>query len=130
MPKKILVVDDEVYIAKIVKFTLEHENFEVLVAHDGKEGLRLAREEKPDLIILDLMLPNIDGYRICRLLKFDEKYRHIPVILLSARTTKQDMELGNQVGANAFMKKPFDPEALVAKIKELLGTSVDATSQT
>ena len=95
MAKKILVVDDEIHIAKIIQFTLEQENFEVAVANDGTEGLRKAREENPDLIVLDLMLPNIYGYRICRLLKFDEKYKTIPVILLSARTTHQDNDTGH-----------------------------------
>lgn len=126
MAKKILVVDDEIHIAKIIQFTLKQENFEVVVANDGTEGLRKAREENPDLIVLDLMLPNIDGYRICRLLKFDEKYKTIPVILLSARTTQQDIDLGHQVGADAFMKKPFEPEVLAEKVKELLGIGVNA----
>lgn len=121
MSQKILVVDDEIHIAKIISYTLEHENYNVVVAHDGKEGLRLAREESPDLIVLDLMLPNIDGYKVCRLLKFDEKYRHIPIILLSARSEDEDKIMGEEVGADFFMEKPFNPDELLAKIQELIG---------
>lgn len=120
MKPRILVVDDEEHIASIIQFTLEHANYEVLVAHDGKEGLRMAREEMPDLILLDLMLPNIDGYKVCRLLKFDKKYRHIPVILISARSEAQDRELGRQVGADDFVPKPFDPQVLADKVREFL----------
>lgn len=120
MGKKILVVDDEVHICKIIRYALEHENFDVIVGIDGKEGLKMAREESPDLIILDLMLPNIDGFKICRLLKFDERYRQIPIILLSARSNAQDRELGKQVGADLFMAKPFDPEELARNVKDLL----------
>jgi len=118
--KKVLVVDDEVHITNIVKFTLENEGFQVLTAGDGQEGLRMAREQKPDLIILDLMLPNIDGYKVCRLLKFDEKYRTIPIILLSARSSEADKQLGAEVGADFYMSKPFDPEELALKVKELV----------
>jgi len=118
--KKVLVVDDEVHITNIVKFTLENEGFSVITASDGQEGLKLARQEKPDLIVLDLMLPNIDGYKICRLLKFDEKFRHIPIILLSARSSEADRQLGKEVGADYYMAKPFDPEELSLKVKELV----------
>ncbi len=123
MAKKILVVDDEAHIARIVSYTLQHENYEVIVAYDGKEGLRLAREQSPDLIVLDLMLPNIDGYKICRLLKFDEKYRHIPIILLSARSEMEDRQMGEAVGADYFLGKPFNPDELVVKVQELIGVS-------
>ena len=125
MKPRVLVVDDESQIVNIIQFTLEHNDFEVLVALDGQEGLQIAREEKPDLIILDLMLPKIDGYKVCRLLKFDKKYRHIPIILLSARSESEDRALGRQVGADDFLGKPFEGEELVAKINELLDTRVE-----
>lgn len=121
MAARILVVDDEVHIANIIKLTLEHEGFEALVANDGADGLRLAREEKPDLILLDLMLPSIDGYKVCRLLKFDDKYKHIPIVLLSAMGEAQDRELGRQVGADLYISKPFKPDELVENIRQLLG---------
>lgn len=118
---RILVVDDEVHIANILKLTLEHEGFDVIVANDGAEGLRMAKAEGPDLILLDLMLPNIDGYKVCRLLKFDEKYRRIPIVLVSAMGEAQDRELGKQVGADLYLSKPFKPDELIEHVKELLG---------
>jgi DNA-binding response OmpR family regulator len=79
-----------------------------------------ARKENPDLIILDLMLPKIDGYKVCRMLKFDEKYKNIPVIIFTARAQEEDKKLGQDVGADAYLTKPFEPQALLGKIQELL----------
>ena len=119
--KRILVVDDEEDILNVLRFRLEANNYEVLVASDGQEGLNKARSEKPDLMILDLMLPKIDGYKVCRMLKFDEAYKAIPIIIFTARAQKQDEELGMEMGADAYISKPFEPEILLGKIKELLG---------
>lgn len=118
--KKILVVDDERNLVDLIKLRLQANNYQVLAAYDGRQGLDLARNEKPDLIILDLMLPKIDGYKLCRLLKFDEKYQHIPVIMFTARTQECDKKLGEEVGADAYIVKPFDPDALLLKIEALL----------
>jgi len=118
--KRILIVDDEEDILNVLKFRLEANNYEVLSASDGQEGLNKARSEKPDLVILDLMLPKLDGYKVCRMLKFDEAYKNMPVIIFTARAQKQDEELGMQMGADAYIAKPFEPEALLGKIKELL----------
>jgi DNA-binding response OmpR family regulator len=104
-----------------VKIALEHEGYEVLVAHDGKEGLKRAREERPDLVLLDLMLPNIDGYKVCRLLKFDERYRDIPILIMSARSNPEDVQLARQVGADDFIPKPFDPDDLIRRVGRFLG---------
>ena len=120
--KKILLVDDEQDMVYAVKMQLEAEGFRVLTAPDGQEGLDKARKEKPDLIILDLMLPRIDGYKVCRMLKFDEKYKNIPVIIYTARAQEADEKLGYEVGADAYMTKPFDPKKLLAKINELLNS--------
>lgn len=120
MAKKILVVDDEENIVTMVEARLMGNGYDVITASDGQEGLAKARSEKPDLIILDIMLPKIDGYKVCRMLKFDEQYKHIPVILFSARTQDSDLETGKQQGADAYITKPFQPEALLSKIKELL----------
>ncbi|MDO8489759.1 MAG: response regulator, partial [Candidatus Omnitrophota bacterium] len=79
-----------------------------------------AQKEKPDLIILDLMLPKLDGYTVCRLLKFDEKYKQIPIMLFSARTQQADMDLGKEVGADAYLTKPFEASIFLAKVSELL----------
>lgn|SRR3989338_2994199 len=118
--KKILLVDDERDMVYAVKMQLEADGFRVLTAPDGQEGLDKARKEKPDLIILDLMLPKIDGYKVCRMLKFDEKYKGIPVIIYTARAQEADEKLGYEVGADAYLTKPFDPKKLLAKINELL----------
>ena len=120
MSQKILIVDDEPHIAQIMKLTLEDHGYEVAVTHDGADGLKLAKESIPDLILLDLMLPSIDGYKICRLLKFDDKYRHIPVILVSAMGEPHDMEMGAKVGADRFLVKPFKPDDLVSQVRDLL----------
>ncbi|OGX29721.1 MAG: hypothetical protein A2705_03270 [Omnitrophica WOR_2 bacterium RIFCSPHIGHO2_01_FULL_52_10] len=118
--KRILLVDDEQDMIYAVQMQLEAGNFKVLTARDGQEGLDQARKEKPDLIILDLMLPRIDGYKVCRMLKFDEKYKDIPIIMYTARAQEADEKLGFEVGADAYLTKPFDPKKLLAKIKELL----------
>ena len=119
--KRILVVDDEEDILSVLKFRLEANNYEVLSATDGQEGLNKARSERPDLMILDLMLPKLDGYKVCRMLKFDEGYKNIPIIMFTARDQKKDEELGKEMGADAYIPKPFESEVLLEKIKELLG---------
>src|SRR4030065_169467 len=97
--KKILVVDDEVDLVETVRFPLEIEGFDILVSYNGEDGLNQARKEKPDLIILDLMLPKLDGYKVCRLLKFDERYKDIPILMLTAKTQEKDKLLGKETGA-------------------------------
>lgn len=114
------MVEDKEDLADTIKLRLEANDYEVLVAHDGKQGLELAREEEPNLIILDLMLPKIDGYKVCRMLKFDKKYKKIPVIILTARAQDSDMKLGEEVGADAYLTKPYEPEVLLAKISQLI----------
>ncbi len=121
MAKRILVVDDEVQLVEMVKIRLEANGYNVLAAYDGQEALDKARKEKPDLIVLDLMLPKLDGYKVCRMIKFDDKYKNIPIILFSARAQESDKEMGIQVGADAYITKPFEPKVLLSKIKELLG---------
>ena len=118
--KRILVVDDEQDMIYAVKLQLEARGFEVLTACDGQEGLNVARRESPDLIILDVMLPKVDGYKICRMLKFDRKYNAIPVIMFTARMQEGDRQTGYEVGADAYMAKPFEPRKLLDKINELL----------
>jgi len=122
--RKILVVEDEAELTGAIRIRLEQAGYEVLTAYDGQEGLEKARAENPDLIVLDLMLPKIDGYKVCRMLKFDEKYKKIPVVMLTARAQEKDEDLGYEVGADAFITKPFKYQVLLAKIAELLGGSV------
>lgn len=118
--KRILMVEDEEDLRKMVKFRLEAMDYDVLEAEDGQVGLDKARIDKPDLIILDLMLPRLDGFKVCRLLKFDEKHKHIPIIMFTARAQEKDELIGKEMGADAYITKPFEPDILMAKIKELL----------
>ena len=118
--KKILVVDDEVDLVETVRFPLEMKGFDVLVSYNGEDALSQARKEKPDLIILDLMLPKLDGYKVCRLLKFDERYKHIPILMLTAKTQEKDKILGKETGADEYITKPFEMDDLMEKVKAYL----------
>ncbi len=118
--KRILVVDDEVDLVETVRFSLELEGYDVLVAYNGEEALNQARKENPDLILLDLMLPKLDGYKVCRLLKFDERYKHIPVLMLTAKTQEKDKATGMETGANEYITKPFEMDELMKKVKGYL----------
>ena len=116
---KILIIDDEKDIIETLGFRLEASGFDVISANDGVEGLEKAQKEKPDLIILDVMMPKMDGYQVCRLLKFDESTQHVPVILLTARGQDRDRKIWKDVGADAYISKPYDSVQLVARVQEL-----------
>ena len=118
--KKILVVDDEADLVETLRFPLEMEGFKVLVSYNGEDALSQARKENPDLILLDLMLPKLDGYKVCRLLKFDEKYKHIPILMLTAKTQEKDKLLGKETGADEYITKPFDIDELMKRVKAYL----------
>ena len=124
--EKILIIEDEAAMSEAIKLRLEANGYSVITALDGQEGLSKARTENPQLIILDIMLPKLDGFHICRMLKFDEKYSKIPIIMLTARSQQKDIEQGTEMGADAYMTKPFKSEALLEKIKSLLGARVSA----
>ena len=117
---RVLIVDDEPDLLSVLHFGLEVEGFDVLEASDGEQGLNMAREHTPDLIVLDLMLPRMDGYKVCRALKFDERYRRIPVFILSARSGETDRRLALDLGADAFITKPYDMKDLVSRIRNRL----------
>jgi two-component system alkaline phosphatase synthesis response regulator PhoP len=120
---RILVVDDEIYIVHILDFSLGMEGYEVVTALDGEEALEKARETKPDLIVLDIMMPKMDGYETCKALKADDRTKNIPVILLSAKGRNVDMQTGYDVGADEYITKPFSPRKLVDRINAMLGQS-------
>jgi two-component system, OmpR family, alkaline phosphatase synthesis response regulator PhoP len=120
MAKKILIIEDEQPIVNLLKIRLEASGYEVIFATDGQKGLNRAREEAPDLIILDIMLPTMNGYQILRMLKFDGRYKEIPIIVLTAKGLDEDKKLGQDLGADAYFGKPFEPTDLLEKIKELL----------
>ena len=117
--KKILIIDDEKEMVQLETMRLESHGYDVVVAYEGEAGLALARSEKPDLIIVDIMLPKIDGYEVCRRLKIDSQCRSIPIILVSAVDQKYDTDLGKKIGADDYFTKPFEPTILLAKIREL-----------
>ncbi len=118
--KKVLIVDDEVDLVETVRFPLEMEGYHVLVSYNGEDALNQARKENPDLILLDLMLPKLDGYKVCRLLKFDNRYKHIPILMLTAKTQEKDKSLGMETGANEYITKPFEMDDLLKKVKAYL----------
>lgn len=121
--KRLLIVDDEPDLAEMVKFRLEANGYEILLASDGQQALEVARKEKPDLIILDLMLPKMDGYKVCGLLKKDARYSGIPIIIFSAKAQEDNIKLCQEMGADAYIVKPFEPQVLLDKIKELTARS-------
>ena len=121
MAKKILVVDDEPFIIQMVTSRLNASGYETVTGEDGQDGLQKARTEKPDLIILDVMMPKMDGFQVCATLKQDTRFQNIPIILFTAKYGDEANQIGMQdCGADAFMSKPFEAKILLEKIEELL----------
>ena len=118
--KKILIVDDEQDIVESLQFVLEAAGFECYCAYNGEDGLNLAREVLPDLIILDVMMPKINGFKICRLLKYDKKYQNIPILMVTARSQNEDKLIGEETGVDEYITKPFDLDEIVEKVKGYL----------
>ena len=118
--KRILAVDDEEDLIEALTLRLQASDYEVIHAFDGREALHKAKGESPDLIILDIMLPFLDGFEICRLLKFDSKFSNIPIIMLTSKVSELDKQTGMGVGADAYLTKPYDAKCLLEKIGELL----------
>ncbi|UCD14885.1 MAG: response regulator [Candidatus Omnitrophota bacterium] len=119
--KKILFVEDDLRYARIISMRLEINGYKVVCAQDGEEAFRKLRTEEPDLLLLDLMLPKIDGFEVCRLLKFEEKYKGLPIIILTALNHKKDRQKAVASGADAYFIKPFNLEALLVKIRSFIG---------
>ena len=124
--KKILIIEDELELVSLMRSRLMDHNYEVMSALNGLEGIDLARQEMPDLIILDAMMPKLDGYNVCRMLKFDEKYKKIPIIILTARGSEQDRNIAKQIRADVFLTKPFRSEILLQEIKKFLDQAKSA----
>ena len=121
MPReRILVVDDEEDILELVEYNLAKEGYDVACADTGEQALALARAELPDLILLDLMLPGVDGLDVCRLLKNDDKTAHVPIIMLTAKSEEADVVTGLEMGADDYITKPFSPRVLAARVKTVL----------
>jgi len=119
--KKILIIEDENELCDFIGLRLERNGFEVIAANDGVEGLNKARVEKPDLIILDLMLPKMPGEEVCKQVRKDSGICEIPIIMLTAKCSDADRVIGTVIGANVYMAKPFEGVKLMQAINELLG---------
>ena len=118
--KKILIVDDEQDIVESLKFVLETSGYTCYTAFNGEDGLKLAKELVPDLIILDVMMPKINGYKISRLLKYDAKYKNIPILMVTARSQEEDKLIGEETGADEYITKPFELDEVVKKVEQYL----------
>lgn len=116
-PKRVLVVDDEEGILELVEYHLRREGFDVVLAHTGLDGYRLALDTRPDIVILDLMLPDMDGFEVCRRIR---RHSEVPVLMLTARTDDIDKVVGLEIGADDYVTKPFNPRELVARVRALL----------
>ena len=128
--ERILVVDDEEDLLELVNYNLSREGFRVECVATGEAALAAARKNLPDLIVLDLLLPSVDGLEICRRLKSDEKTKHIPIIMLTAKSEESDMVTGLELGADDYMTKPFSPRVLLARIKAILRRKAKEASTT
>jgi len=126
--EKVLLVEDEENIRQLIRYNLEKENFQVMEAVDGLQGIKLAKVKKPDLLILDLMLPGADGLEVCRILKGNSLTAALPIIMLTARSEEIDKVIGLELGADDYMTKPFSPRELVARVKAVLRRSRKETS--
>ena len=117
---RILVVDDEPALLMMAQKRLQVAGYDVLTASDGRTGLAKAQQDKPDLIILDLMLPELNGFEVCILLKQDTRYQDIPIVMFSARTQEKDKQTGMECGADAYITKPYELENLLGRVRALL----------
>lgn len=118
--KRILIVDDEPNIVMSLEYIFKKENFEVFIARDGAEAIEIVENDIPDIIILDIMMPHVDGFQVLKYLKNKEELRDIKVIFLSAKNKVSDIELGLQLGADKYVSKPFSTKKIVKEVKELL----------
>jgi CheY-like chemotaxis protein len=118
-PKRILICDDDPVILRLLQVNLELEHYQPLLAHHGEEAIAVAAAERPDLIILDIMMPRMDGYEACRHLKANDATKHIPVIFLSAKAQPSDIERGRSYGVADYLTKPFDPTELLEVVERL-----------
>jgi DNA-binding response OmpR family regulator len=118
--KEILIVDDELDVVVPIQFLMEQQGYSVMIAHRGEDALDLIYQYKPDLVLLDIMLPGIDGWEVCEILRLNPAYRNIKIVFLTAKGRKEEIAKGLALGADAYITKPFSNAVLVAKVKELL----------
>jgi len=127
-PKRILIIEDDLDITRALELRLKAAGFDVLTAADGEEGWKQVKNSKPDLLILDLMLPRIDGYNLCILVRKYFSTRNIPIIMLTAKDMITDVQKGLDLGANAYLTKPYNWDRLLFNIKKLLSADVSTSS--
>ena len=120
MPKEVLIVDDEPGIVVALQFLMEQQGYNVMTAESGEFALDLIYESKPDLILLDIMLPGIDGWEICEIVRLNPDYRNIKIVFLTAKRSEVDIAKGLALGGDAYITKPFSNDELIARVKELL----------
>ncbi|MFA5785169.1 MAG: response regulator transcription factor [Phycisphaerae bacterium] len=125
MPKEnILIVDDEEDVLELVRYNLEKNGYKILAATNGEDAIKIAKSKSPDLIILDLMLPGIDGLEVCKKLKSDTKTQNISIIMLTAKGEETDIVTGLEIGADDYITKPFSPKVLVARVRRILHRNI------
>ena len=122
MAKKILVIEDDPATSRLVDYSLQHEGYQVFTASNGLDGIRKALEETPDLIILDVMLPGMDGFEICHRLRSEPKTAEVPILMFSAKSQDIDKTTGLLVGADAYLTKPAPPSSIVESVQKLINT--------
>ena len=130
MSKKILVVEDDPSALRFIEYTLQQEGYHILSAEDGLEGIKKAQDEHPDLIILDVMLPGIDGYEVCYQLRQKPETSTVPIIMLSAKARQEDKNIGLKMGADEYLTKPADPTVILAKVKALFADTSKIPAKT
>jgi len=123
--KQILLVEDDLYASETLKFALEAKGHKVALATNGRDALNMVNNEMPQLIILDIMMPKMDGYHFCRLLKFDARFQHIPVIIVSSKIQEADKKLGLACGGNEYIPKPYDLNMLINTVEKYLESLIE-----
>ena len=123
--KHILLVEDDLYASETLKFALEAKGHKVALATNGRDALNMVNNEMPQLIILDIMMPKMDGYHFCRLLKFDARFQHIPVIIVSSKIQEADKKLGLACGGNEYITKPYDLNMLINTVEKYLDNLIE-----
>jgi two-component system alkaline phosphatase synthesis response regulator PhoP len=120
MPRKILIIEDDRSAARLAQYTIQQAGYDVILAYDGYEGLEKTLNEHPDLVILDIMLPGLDGYEVCHRLRAEPETITLPILMISAKAREEDRNIGLKVGADDYLAKPVEPSVMLAKIAELL----------
>ena len=129
MTKEILIGDDEPNVVIPLQFLMEQHGYKVMVAERGEDALDLVYQYKPDLVLLDILLPGIDGYEVCEIIRLNPNYRNVKIIFLTAKGREMEIAKGMALGADAYITKPFSNAALVAKVKEVLGKTVEKAGE-